>query len=81
MQSRTSFLKQRFPDKWKDIEKILSKNPELSSICSDLEDAWESYKYWNKLGKHSKIISDEYEKLLQELEEELKFYIELEDNN
>ena len=81
MQSRTSFLKQRFPDKWKDIEKILSKNPELSSICSDLEDAWESYKYWNKSDKYSKKIGKEYEDLFHELEEELKFYIELEDNN
>ena len=81
MQSRTSFLKQRFPDKWKDIEKILSKNPELSSICTDLEDVWESYKYWNKSGKDSKKICEEYEILLQELEEELKSYIELEDNN
>lgn len=76
MQPSSKYLKEKYPDKWKEILKEISLDPSLKAICKDLEDADESRSYWKHNAETSEKIEKEYNELLKALEQELEYLLQ-----
>ena len=72
MNIKALHILERFPDKSRSIDLLMAEDPEFRGICEDHEACTNALQHWAKSKEpESKIRTDEYQTLCQELEEEV----------
>ena len=69
-------LLEPFPDRGEDIKQLIIESQEFQSICEDYRQCAEALRHWNRSNeKDAPARRQEYESLLQELEDEIRMYL------
>ena len=68
---------ERFPEDRPSLERLWEINASFQSLCGEYEDCSAALKYWQQsVAEDARGYRDEYAALLQELEEEIVYYLE-----
>ncbi len=65
-------IRKRIPDKLRQIDRLLERDPEFANLCEDLDACVNALQYWAKSKEpeaESRIV--EYSTLIEQLEEEI----------
>ncbi len=69
---------EKFPEAATRIRELFQQSPSFQSLCEDYRDCLAAWQYWRQATPEDALaVHQSYAKLLQELEEEIRQYIEL----
>ncbi len=72
MSTETRYIVQRYPERKAQISRLMLKNPEFRTICSDYGKCLEARKYWDQSNDPSaNIKAEDYRYLCKVLEDEI----------
>jgi hypothetical protein len=70
-------LQERFFPEQKALQRLFQKNLSFRSLCSDYQDCLAAWAYWQQsTAKEASELCRAYETLLQELEQEVRLYLQ-----
>ena len=68
---------EKFPDARAKIRELFLRSPSFQSLCEDYRDCLAAWQYWRQAAsKEAPALCQSYAELLQELEQEVRQYIE-----
>ncbi len=69
---------EKFPEARAKIQQLFQQSPSFESLCEDYRDCLAAWQYWRQATSEDALaVHQSYAKLLQELEEEIRQYLEL----